>query len=133
MNGIGNKTGLQRKYSLGGSKMEEIIGTLTNPNLALLLSLVFMIGELISSVLREWKNNQLNKTTTKTEMIGKLGWIVGLVLGYVVALLTGINVMLMITAVACIGTELISILDNLAELGVKIPLRKYIENEEDRE
>lgn len=113
--------------------MEEIIGTLTNPNLALLLSLVFMIGELISSVLREWKNNHLSKTTAKTGIIGKLGWIVGLVLGYVVALLTGINVMLMITAVACIGTELISFLDNLAELGVKIPLRKYIENGEERE
>lgn len=107
--------------------MEQIIGTLTNPNVAFILSLLFIFGDILSGVLKAWKNKNLNSTKAREGFVGKLGWIVGLLLGYGVLYITGINLMLIVAATACIGTELISILENLADLGVKIPLGKYLE------
>lgn len=108
--------------------MEELIGKITEPNMAFVLCLVFIMGDVITGLLKAWKNKSLNSTIGRDGFIKKLGWVAGLILGYIVFLLTNINLMILLTAGTCIVTEFISILENFSELGIDLKkLGNYLE------
>ena len=56
-----------------------------------------------------------------------------LLLGYIIDLLTNTSIFLMSSAVVCVVTEGISFYENLGELGIKIPYKKYFEKIQDKE
>lgn len=114
--------------------MNELIGVITDPNTALILCLVFIVGDIISGYLKAWKNNTLNSSVSRDGYIKKLGWFLGLALGYVINEITGMNAILLTTAGICIVTEFISVLENLSEIGVDLKkLGEHLEKVDNKE
>ena len=65
--------------------------------------------------------------------IKKIGWVVAILLGFLVDMLVGINLFLIGSAIVCISTEGISVYENLGEIGINLPFKKYFEKLDNKE
>lgn len=114
--------------------MQEIIGNVTNPNIAVMLCGVFIIADIITGYLKAWKNKDINSSISRDGFIKKLGWFVGIALGYIINIITGVNLMVLLVTGVCMLTEFISVLENLSDIGVDIKgLKKYLDIKEEKE
>ena len=84
-----------------------------------------------------FKFHEVNSSISRDGYIKKIGWVISLLVGYIVDLLVEVNLFLIGSAVVCIATEGISFYENLGEIGIKLPFAKYFaklkDNQEEKE
>lgn len=115
-------------------KMEEfitIIKSITEIKTLFLLCGMFIFTDVITGYLKALKFQKINSSISRDGYIKKLAWIIALVLGFAIDLLTGVNIFLVGSATVCISTEAISFYENLGELGINLPFSKYFEKLKD--
>lgn len=105
----------------------ERIMAVNEPKTIFILCAIFIFTDVITGYLKGWKFKQLNSSISRDGYIKKIGWIVALLLGFIVDMIIGIKIFLIGSAVVCIATEGISVYENLGELGIKLPFAKYFE------
>ncbi len=110
------------------------IGKITEQNTAIQLAVIFIAADILTGLLKAWKNKNLNSSVGRDGFIKKLGWIAGLCLGVAINYVTKINTFLILTATVCMTTELISILENLNDIGINLGcVKKYLDKVKDKE
>ena len=119
--------------------MEELIKiieqAILEPKTAIMLSIVMVAFDIITGWLKAKKQKKINSSISRDGFFKKLGWFAGLVLGLILYLILGTNLLVILVATTCVVTELISIVENLSDLGCKIEwdsLEK-IKNKTDKE
>lgn len=116
--------------------MQEFINKMTelsDPKTIFLLCGIFVFTDVLTGYLKAFKNKKVNSSISRDGYIKKVGWIVAILLGFLVDLLVKVNLFLIGSAVVCIATEGISVYENLSELGINLPFKKYFEKLENGE
>ena len=113
--------------------MEQILLNISDDKTLFLICGLFIVGDIATGYLKAFKYHKVNSSISRDGYIKKTGWAVALLLGYIIDLLTNTSIFLMSSAVVCVVTEGISFYENLGELGVKIPYKKYFEKIQDKE
>lgn len=110
--------------------MEEfvkLILAINKPKTLFILCGVFIFTDVITGYLKAFKTRKVNSSISRDGYLKKVSWLIALILGFVVDYLIGSQLFLVGSAVVCMGTEGISVYENLGELGVKLPFTKYFE------
>lgn len=110
--------------------MEQFIEKITSinePRTIFILCGLFIFIDVLTGYLKAVKFKKLNSSISRDGYIKKIGWIVAILLGYLINLLVNVNLFLTISATVCIATEGISVYENLGEIGVNLHFRKYFE------
>lgn len=105
----------------------EKVMAVNEPKTIFILCAIFIFTDVLTGYLKGWKFKQLNSSISRDGYIKKIGWVLALLLGFIVDTVIGIKVFLVGSAVVCIATEGISVYENLGELGIKLPFAKYFE------
>lgn len=111
--------------------MEEFITKIleiNDPKTLFLLCGIFIFTDVLTGYLKALKNKKLNSSISRDGYIKKISWIVAILLGYAIDYLVKVNIFLIGSSIVCITTEAISVYENLSELGIKLPFKKYFEN-----
>lgn len=115
--------------------MEEFIKqmTLLNNNIksTFIVCGIFIIMDVFTGYLKAFKMRRTNSSVSRDGYIKKAGWLVSLILGFLVDLFIGTGIFLNTTAVVLIATEGISVYENLGEIGIELPFKEYFENLKD--
>lgn len=111
----------------------EKITSISEPRTIFILCGLFVFTDVITGYLKAMKNKKLNSSISRDGYIKKIGWVVAILLGYLVDIFVGVNIFLIGSAVVCIATEGISVYENLGEIGVKLPFSKYFEKLEQKQ
>lgn len=114
--------------------MEEFISKVvqvSEPKTIFILCAIFIFADVITGYLKAWKFKEVNSSISRDGYIKKIGWVVAILLGYVVDALVAVNLFLVGSAIVCIATEGISVYENLGELGIKLPFSKYFKKLQD--
>lgn len=111
----------------------EKIYEISEPRTIFLLCGLFVFTDVLTGYIKALKNKKLNSSISRDGYIKKVGWVIAILLGYLIDLLVGINLFLIGSAIVCISTEGISIYENLGEVGVNLPFKKYFEKLENKE
>lgn len=113
--------------------MENLIGVITEPNTAVILCVVFILADIITGYLKAFKNKNINSSISRDGFIKKMGWFVGIALGYIINVITGMNVIVLLVTGVCMLTEFISVLENLSDIGVDLKeVKKYLDIKENK-
>lgn len=88
---------------------------------------MFILMDVLTGYLKALKYKKLNSSVSRDGFIQKIGWFVALLLGLIIDFMLNVNIMLYITAIVLIATEGMSIYENLGEVGVDVPFKKYFE------
>ena len=110
--------------------MEDFINKImeiNDPKTIFLLCGIFVFGDVLTGYLKALKNHEINSSVSRDGYIKKVGWVVALLISYVIYILVKINIFLIGSAVVCIITEGISFYENLGEIGINLPFKKYFE------
>lgn len=110
--------------------MEEFMQTMVNvnePRTIFLLCGLFIFTDVITGYLKAFKFKKVNSSISRDGYIKKIGWVIAILLGFLVDILVGVNIFLVGSALVCISTEGISVYENLGELGINLPFAKYFE------
>ena len=110
--------------------MEEFIKlvlAINKPKTLFILCGVFIFTDVITGYLKALKNKKVNSSISRDGYLKKVSWLIALILGFVVDYLVGSQLFLVGSAAVYMGTEGISVYENLGELGVKLPFTKYFE------
>ena len=110
--------------------MEELynkILKINEPKTIFLLCGIFVFADVITGYLKALKNHKMNSSISRDGYIKKVGWVIAILIGYIVDILVNVNIFLIGSAVVCITTEAISFYENLGELGIDLPFKKYFE------
>lgn len=110
--------------------MEQFIEKITNinePKTIFILCGLFVFMDVLTGYLKAFKYKKANSSISRDGYIKKIGWVVAILLGFLIDILIGVNIFLIGSAVVCIATEGISIFENLGEIGVNVPFKKYFE------
>lgn len=110
--------------------MQQFIETITNinePRTIFILCGLFVFTDVLTGYVKAAKYKKLNSSISRDGYIKKIGWVIAILLGFLVDLIVGVNIFLVGSAVVCIATEGISVYENLGEIGIKLPFRKYFE------
>ena len=116
--------------------MNEFIEKLMNinePKTLFFLCGIFIFTDVLTGYLKAFKNRKVNSSISRNGYIKKLAWLVALLLGFTVDYFVQVNMFLIGSAIVCITTEGISFYENLDELGIKLPFKKYFEKMKDGE
>lgn len=116
--------------------MNEFIEKLMNvnePKTLFLLCGIFIFTDVLTGYLKAFTNRKVNSSISRNGYIKKLAWVVALLLGFAVDYFVQINLFLIGSAVVCIATEGISFYENLDEIGINLPFKKYFEKMKDGE
>ena len=105
----------------------EKITSLNEPRTIFILCGLFIFIDVLTGYLKAVKFKKLNSSISRDGYIKKIGWIVAILLGFLIDLLVDVNLFLVISATVCVATEGISVYENLGEIGVNLPFRKYFE------
>ena len=108
--------------------MEEFIEkilTINEPKTIFILCGIFIFTDVFTGYLKALKNKELNSSISRDGYIKKVGWVIAILLGFLVDLVVGVNIFLIGSAVVCVATEGVSVYENLGEIGVKVPFKKY--------
>ena len=103
---------------------------LTQPTQVLAIVCIgVLILEVISGVFKSVKLKELNSTIFRTGLYGKIGYFIYIALAFLVSLLLNLPLVLQATLTFIIGSEGVSILENLCQAGLPIPtfLRDILE------
>lgn len=110
--------------------MEEFIEKIVNisePRMIFILCGLFIFVDVLTGYLKAFKYKKANSSISRDGYIKKIGWIISILLGFLIDILIGVNIFLVGSAIVCIATEGISIFENLGEIGVNVPFKKYFE------
>lgn len=110
--------------------MEEFVSlilAINKPKTLFILCGVFIFTDVITGYLKAFKTRKVNSSISRDGYLKKISWLIALILGFVVDYLVGCQLFLIGSAAVCMGTEGISVYENLSELGVKLPFTKYFE------
>lgn len=110
--------------------MEEFIEKImavNEPKTIFILCAIFIFTDVMTGYLKAFKFKKANSSISRDGYIKKVGWIIAIMLGFIVDVVIGTNIFLVGSAMVCIATEGISIYENLGELGVNLPFKKYFE------
>lgn len=110
--------------------MEEFVEKLISikePKTIFLLCGIFIFTDVITGYLKALKNKKINSSISRDGYIKKIAWIISLLLGFIVDYLVKVNIFLIGSAIVCITTEGVSIYENLGEVGINLPFKKYFE------
>lgn len=116
--------------------MEQFIEKLSNinePKTIFLLCGIFVFADVLTGYLKAFKNKKVNSSISRDGYIKKIGWIIAILLGFLVDMLVEVNLFLIGSAIVCIATEGISFYENLGEIGIDLPFKKYFEKLDDKE
>lgn len=106
--------------------IEKII-SVNEPKTMFVLCAIFIFTDVLTGYLKAFKFKKANSSISRDGYIKKVGWIIAIMLGFIIDVAVGTNVFLVGSAMVCIATEGISIYENLGELGVELPFKKYFE------
>lgn len=112
--------------------IEKII-SLNEPKTIFMLCGIFVFTDVLTGYLKAFKNKKVNSSISRDGYIKKIGWVIAILLGFLVDLLVGVNLFLIGSAVVCISTEGISVYENLGEIGINMPFKKYFEKLDKKE
>lgn len=113
---------------------KEIITTLSSikdTRTLFILCSVMIFFDVITGYLKAFKNKKVNSSISRDGYIKKIGWFISLILGVVVDYFMHTKILAIGTASVCFATEFISVYENLADVGVKLPFAKYFEKVQD--
>ena len=96
-----------------------------------ILCSILIFTDVITGYLKAIKNKIINSSISRDGYIKKIGWIIALILGVAMDYFIHVHLFLFGTAIVCIATEAISVYENLADVGVKLPFAKYFEKVQD--
>lgn len=116
--------------------MEEIIEAFSNINNVkniFFICGVFISFDVLTGYLKAFKFKKVNSSISRDGYIKKVGWILAIVLGYLVKVLVNVDLFLYMTSVVCVATEGISVYENLGEIGIDLKFKKYFEKLKDKE
>lgn len=109
--------------------MEQFIEKLTSinePKTIFLLCGAFIFADVLTGYLKAFKNKKVNSSISRDGYIKKMGWVVALLVSFLVDMLVKVDLFLIGTAIVCIATEAVSFYENLGEIGNKgLPFKKY--------
>lgn len=112
--------------------IEKII-SLNEPKTIFMLCGIFVFTDVLTGYLKAFKNKKINSSISRDGYIKKIGWVIAILLGFLVDLLVGVNIFLIGSAIVCISTEGISVYENLGEIGINMPFKKYFEKLDKKE
>mgnify|MGYP000235448607 FL=1 len=110
--------------------MDIFISKLTNinePKTLFLLCALFVFSDVITGYIKAFKEKKVNSSISRDGYIKKLGWVVAILLGFLVDILVEVNLFLVGSALVCIATEGISVYENLGEIGINLKFKEYFE------
>lgn len=116
--------------------MEQFIEKLTSinePKTIFLLCGAFIFADVLTGYLKAFKNKKVNSSISRDGYIKKIGWIIAILLGFLVDMLVEVNLFLIGSAIVCVATEGISFYENLGEIGIDLPFKKYFEKLDEKE
>lgn len=116
--------------------MEQFIEKLTSinePRTIFILCGLFVFIDVLTGYLKAFKFKKINSSISRDGYIKKIGWVIAILLGFLIDIFVEVNIFLIGSAMVCIATEGISVYENLGEIGVKLPFRKYFEKLDHRE
>lgn len=116
--------------------MEQFIEKLSNinePKTIFLLCGIFVFADVLTGYLKAFKNMKVNSSISRDGYIKKIGWIIAVLLGFLVDMLVEVNLFLIGSAIVCVATEGISFYENLGEIGINLPFKKYFEKLDEKE
>lgn len=105
----------------------NMISSIQDERTIMLLCGLFIFTDVLTGYCKAFKMQKVNSSISRDGYIKKIGWIVAIFVGLAVKVLTGISIFLFGSAIVCIATEGISVYENLGEIGVKLPFKKYFE------
>lgn len=108
--------------------MEQFIEKITNindPKILFILCGIFIFSDIFTGYLKAFKNHKANSSISRDGYIKKIGWVISLLVGFLVDMLVQVNIFLIGSAIVCMTTEAISLYENLGEIGVNVPFKKY--------
>lgn len=105
----------------------EKIMAVNEPKTIFILCAIFIFTDVLTGYLKGWKFKELNSSISRDGYIKKIGWVIALLLGFLVDIIVGARIFLVGSAMVCIATEGISVYENLGELGIDLPFAKYFE------
>lgn len=103
------------------------IGNINEPKTLFLLCGIFIFTDILTGYLKAFKVKKVNSSISRDGYIKKISWIIAILLGFTIDYFIKVNIFLIGSAMVCIATEGISIYENLGELGIKLPFKKYFE------
>ena len=101
--------------------------TINEPKTLFILCAIFIFSDVVTGYLKAFKFKKVNSSISRDGYIKKISWMVALLLGFATDYIMNLNIFLIGSAVVCVATEGISIYENLGELGIKLPFKKYFE------
>lgn len=110
--------------------MEEFIERImevNDPKTLFLLCGIFIFTDVLTGYLKAIKNKKINSSVSRDGYIKKISWIIALLLGFTVDYFVKVNMFLIGSAFVCIATEGVSVYENLGELGIRLPFKRYFE------
>ena len=115
--------------------MEEFINKIigiNNPKTIFLLCGLFIFTDVLTGYVKAFKFKKANSSVSRDGYIKKIGWVIAILLGFLIDVLVQVNIFLVGSACVCVATEGMSIYENLAEIGVKLPFEKYFDKLKDK-
>lgn len=100
---------------------------MNDPKTLFFLCAIFIFSDVLTGYLKAIKNKTINSSISRDGYIKKISWIVALLLGFAVDYFVQVNLFLIGSAVVCISTEGISVYENLGEIGINLPFKRYFE------
>ena len=116
--------------------MEEFnqkISQINNPQTLFVLCGIFIFADVLTGYLKAIKNKKVNSSISRDGYIKKVSWLIALLLGFAVDYFVEINIFLIGSTLVCISTEGVSVYENLGELGINLPFKKYLEKLENHQ
>ncbi len=105
----------------------EKISSINEPKTIFLLCGIFVFADVLTGYLKAFKNKKVNSSISRDGYIKKIGWVIAILLGFLVDMLVEVNLFLIGSAIVCVATEGISFYENLGEIGINLPFKKYFE------
>ena len=100
---------------------------INEPKTLFILCGIFIFSDVMTGYLKAIKNRKINSSISRDGYIKKISWIIALILGFTIDYFVKVNLFLIGSAIVCIATEGISVYENLGEIGIHLPFKKYFE------
>jgi toxin secretion/phage lysis holin len=110
---------------MGKVDIVSVVTHIQDPKTWFILCAIFIFADVLTGYLKAFKFKKVNSSISRDGYVKKIGWIIALLLGVAVDFLIETNVFLIGSALVCFTTEAISVWENLGEIGVNLPFKKY--------
>lgn len=110
---------------MGNIDIVSVITHIQDPKTWFIACAIFIFADILTGYLKAFKFRKVNSSISRDGFVKKIGWIIALLLGVSVDFLFKTNVFLIGFSLVCFTTEAISVWENLGEIGVNLPFKKY--------